>query len=274
MQLTIGCDPELFLFDNVEQKIVPAMGKIGGSKNKPLSLKCGGMVQLDGTVLEFGTKPVSVDDPCNFPNAIQEAITEIREKLYGRFKGRYDLRCGALASYEGDYDYGTALDVGCSPQYTLSHDRVVALPSADTLDPSAIPVGGHIHLGFGCDMDTTDPALIQSVRSHITHFHLSGVQSRRDLQRTNTMNIGGTALRIKPYGYEYRNLSSMWLANKSIARDLAILHRNIGVYLRPDRIGPAPRGARVMILDKLAKLARTSNKLHDTKYQGTLPLDY
>jgi len=274
MNPTIGCDPELFLFDNLLQRIVPAINKIGGSKHKPLVLKSGGMVQLDGTVLEFGTKPVLAVGT-NFSDAIQQSIDEIRTKLYNRFHGRYDLRCGALAGYHDDecQDLGSALDVGCSPQFRFVNDiSVTAMEGVSQLSPKAIPIGGHIHFGLDCNLEITDPRLVRSVYRHARSMSLlSYYRSTHDLLRLSAMGMGSVAaLRIKTYGYEFRNLSSLWLADRTIADLIANRHTTTCQALKS---GLTTYFGGDLFNDKMRAIAKLSDKQH-TKYQGTLPLDF
>jgi hypothetical protein len=275
MSPTIGCDPELFLFDNLLQRIVPAINKIGGSKHKPLVLKSGGMVQLDGTVLEFGTKPVLAVGT-NFSDAIQQSIDEIRTKLYNRFHGRYDLRCGAFAGYHDDecQNLGSALDVGCSPQFRFTSDlSVTAMEGVSQLSPKAIPIGGHIHFGLDCNLEITDPRLIRSVYRHSRYIGLLyHSRSDSDYDRQEAMLMGGPnpAFRIKTYGYELRNLSSLWLADRTIPDLIANRHTNVCQALKS---GGGIDGAMPLFKAKMKALATLSNKQH-TKYQGTLPLDF
>lgn len=275
MNPTIGCDPELFLFDNLLQRIVPAINKIGGSKHKPLVLKSGGMVQLDGTVLEFGTKPVLAVGT-NFSDAIQQSVDEIRVKLQNRFHGRYDLRCGAFAGYHDDecQNLGSALDVGCSPQFRFTSDlSVTAMAGVSQLSPKAIPVGGHIHFGLDCNLEITDPRLIRSVYRHSRAIDLL-YHSRSDFdykrQAAMLMTSVTTALRIKTYGYELRNLSSLWLADRTIPNLIANRHTEVCQALKSGR---CIEGDMSWFKSKMQALAVLSNKQH-AKYQGTLPLDF
>lgn len=277
MNVTIGCDPELFLFDNIKQRIVPAIGKIGGSKHKPLSLVGGGMVQLDGTVLEFGTAPATSGE--DFVSQIQSTINQIRTKLDNRFHGRYELRCGALAGYHPediDEDH-IGLNVGCSPQYRFTSDNALeVVGGVSKLDRSAIPVGGHIHVGFGCNLPITDERLVVSAARFTELFHESmpvfdNVPAAR---RDRILGIVDDAVvRIKPYGLEYRNLPSYWLADKRLAVAFTDLAKCVASELSGSDFVGVMESINEDILTYMLQIERASLRI-PAKYQSTLPLDF
>ena len=276
MNLTIGCDPELFLFDNLEQRIVPAVGKIGGSKQKPLKLSKG-TVQLDGTAIEIGTHPASSGE--EFADNIQSVISEVTTKLDNRFHGRYSLRCGALAGYdERDIDPNhEAFDVGCEPHYSFdSGNRLVKVGGADKLDMRQVPVGGHIHVGFGCDMSTTDRRLIVSVARFVDvlHRNFPVVTNVPSLLREDMMSGGQPVVRVKPYGFEYRNPDSYWLSSREATVKIYDLLVEVAATLT------SATDHRYYMLEARSELLGEMHKIRNhtqrlpSKYQSTLPLDF
>lgn len=278
MNVTIGCDPELFIFDNVKQRIVPAIGKIGGSKASPMILRAGGMVQLDGTVLEFGTAPAASSG--DFIRQLQANITEIRTKLDNRFHGRYELRCGALAGYDAEdiEENHIGLDVGCSPQYKFtSHNSLQAVGGVSKLSREAIPVGGHIHVGFGCNLPVTDERLIVSAARFTELFHQympQFIANARCMERQSILGIEHEAVvRIKPYGLEYRNMPSYWLADRAMCSLLYQLTYYVAQTLSGNNFSR-------MLSTLTGQLARYMEKIESAaeavpaKYQNTLPLDF
>lgn len=272
MNITIGCDPELFLFDNLLQRIVPAVGKIGGTKQKPLKLTKG-TVQLDGTVVEIGTHPAS--SASEFVENLQSVISEVQTKLDNRFHGRYSLRCGALAGYsEEDISPDhVGFDVGCEPQFSFEDENtLVKVEGQDKLDINEIPVGGHIHVGFGCNLPITDPRLVVSVSRYLDVLwpRIVGSDTTSSKARNLLMNAHKPIIRIKPYGFELRNLDSYWLADKGLAASMyhllettaTLLSSGNGSYLNM----PYQRVA-------YRKIAHAAEVL-PAKYQQTLPLDF
>lgn len=278
MNVTIGCDPELFIFDNVKQRIVPAIGKIGGSKTSPMSLRAGGMVQLDGTVLEFGTAPATSSG--GFIRQLQANITEIRTKLDNRFHGRYELRCGALAGYDAEdiEENHIGLDVGCSPQYKFtSHNSLQAVGGVSKLSREAIPVGGHIHVGFGCNLPVTDERLVVSAArfTELLHEFLPQfVSDHRSMERQNILGIEYDAVvRIKPYGLEYRNMPSYWLAD----REMCSLLQQLTYYTAQRLSGSCSEDMLITLsnrIDRKIAAIEGAARAVPAKYQNTLPLDF
>lgn len=277
MNVTIGCDPELFIFDNVKQRIVPAIGKIGGSKTSPMSLRAGGMVQLDGTVLEFGTAPATSSG--DFIRQLQANITEIRTKLDNRFHGRYELRCGALAGYDPEdiEESHIGLDVGCSPQYKfVSHNSLQAVGGVSKLSREAIPVGGHIHVGFGCNLPVTDERLVVSAArfTELFHQYMPQFATRSTFDRESILGIDGEAVvRIKPYGLEYRNMPSYWLASRSLCGLLHELAYYVAESLKGRNVTAVVDTLESQINARMEKIESASLAV-PAKYQNTLPLDF
>jgi hypothetical protein len=270
MSITLGCDPELFLFDNLEQRIVPAVGKVGGTKWKPKKVD-GGTVQLDGTLVEFGVDP---------DGDIQPVINDIRRRLDNRYHGRYELRCGSTARYSAeDIDFNSsAFDVGCSPQFRFENGTLTAVPQAPSED-GVVHAGGHIHIGFPNipkeHQDINSPVLVQSVNMFsrmlipLSGGTLSGVERRRCLMMFHP------TIRVKPYGFEWRNPSSIWLADKTIYSDMRTLMNSIYADLCAGRNGMSRETSLIdeRVWQKFALLKGIASRL-PTKYQGTLPLDY
>lgn len=277
MNITIGCDPELFIFDNVKQRIVPAIGKIGGSKASPMSLRAGGMVQLDGTVLEFGTAPAASSG--DFIRQLQANITEIRTKLDNRFHGRYELRCGALAGYDAEdiEESHIGLDVGCSPQYKFtSHNSLQAVGGVSKLSREAIPVGGHIHVGFGCNLPVTDERLVVSAARFTELFHQYMPQwtTRGSFGRKEILGIDDEAVvRIKPYGLEYRNMPSYWLADKAMCSLVYQLAYYVAQTLSGTDFSRMLSTLERQLDRHMTKIESASQAV-PAKYQNTLPLDF
>lgn len=277
MNVTIGCDPELFLFDNLKQRIVPAIGKIGGTKVKPMRLASGGMVQLDGTVLEFGTAPVS--NGFEFVEQLDQTIGEIRTKLDNRFHGRYELRCGALAGYhpEDIAEDHIGLDVGCSPQYRFTESNALeVVGGVGTLSRDAIPVGGHLHIGFGCNLPVTDERLVVSAARFTELFHENMPQfgTEPSFSREDILGIEGEAVvRVKPYGVEYRNLPSYWLADRGLAMAFAQQARYVASSLSAGGYEEALESTCAHICNHMIDVENASLSV-PAKYQGTLPLDF
>ena len=76
-EITVGADPEAF---GVDQKgnIVSMIGKIGGSKHKPLPCKAGAM-QEDNILAEFNIDPATTSK--QFVHNLQTVMGEPHKKI-------------------------------------------------------------------------------------------------------------------------------------------------------------------------------------------------
>jgi hypothetical protein len=280
----IGCDPELFLFDKKLDRIVPACGIVEGSKESPIMLINGGMVQLDGTVLEFGTPPVAPEGN-NFSQALKQTLDIIRAQLSEKHGDRYELRCGAIAKYASQDIKASheGLLVGCSPQYVLADFRKpvrVILDSQGKLKRNAVPIGGHIHFGFVDEMvgkEVMDYSALRYnkalISSGLREF-MRDVDCDATAKRKYVMGFPENipTIRIKPYGVEFRNLSSYWLACPAIADFFSIIHT-----LAVDKCLGTNTGERTVIANTIRRrFEQLSVRIReqDPKYQQTLPLAY
>mgnify|MGYP003511945562 CR=1 FL=1 len=55
--LTIGADPEMFLYSETEEKFVPVCGLVGGTKKEPIPVtKEGHSLQEDNVMVEISQK--------------------------------------------------------------------------------------------------------------------------------------------------------------------------------------------------------------------------
>ena len=288
MQTTkkIGCDPELFLFDKVLDRIVPACGLVEGSKESPIMLINGGMVQLDGTVLEFGTPPVDAEGT-NFSSALRQTLDIIRKQLFDKHGDRYELRCGASAAYSPQdiTQNHEGLLVGFSPQYIMMREQAPVrgiLQSVEKLPLNNVPIGGHIHFGFVDSMlsekvqDYSAMRYISVLKRSELHRYLSDVNCSSVRRRNDVMGFpeGTPTIRVKPYGIEFRNLSSYWLACHSVADLFSDLHSAtvnacVGGRFDSHAAGQTSREIR----KNLNKIAKRVSML-DAKFQQTLPLAY
>ena len=65
MELKIGCDPELWIFDKKLGKIISAHGLFPGTKAEPYAVTHGA-VQVDGMAAEFNINPASSAEEFTF----------------------------------------------------------------------------------------------------------------------------------------------------------------------------------------------------------------
>ena len=93
--ILIGADPEFFLFNTNTKKYVPAIGLIGGTKDKPIPITDEGhCIQEDNVMVEFNV-PAN-NDPKQFYKDIQVVLAHIK----GLVPDNFDLAIHASAFFD------------------------------------------------------------------------------------------------------------------------------------------------------------------------------
>ncbi len=239
--VTIGCDPEMFLFDKEKGRTVPAVGLIPGTKSKPWRLTHGSM-QLDGLLLEIGTDPAHSAD--EFRHNLRSVMSDVRSFLRANYGDRYELQCGAVTKFAPeDCEAVTEKDlsVGCESQYTMSNEgslRKLDMLS-DSINIEEVCAGGHLHIGFSEKQDIYDPVWLRSVAMFLRPYKVAigsvvVDSSKMEITRFNNLFSRGLfnpVIRIKPYGFEFRNFSSKWLTDPNFYKVAFNTQNDIYSYL-------------------------------------------
>jgi hypothetical protein len=213
MEVLIGCDPELFVV-NKEGKPRGAYGLIPGTKESPFKVEKGAY-QVDGMALEFNIDPAGTED--EFVGNITAVMQWLRQDVPSEFKFyvkpsvRFHHAILKAAPDE-------AKELGCMPDlsaYTLKENPK---PDANTTLRTA---SGHIHIGLEEDADVTSEEHLIKYATLVKHLDLFlGIRSLEwDKDQTRRKLYGAPgAMRLKPYGVEYRVLSNMWLDREELVR--------------------------------------------------------
>ena len=275
LNVCMGSDPELFVFDKKLDKIVPACGLVPGTKTDPFELN-NGTVQLDGTLVEIGPKPAKTLE--EFIQYTKGLLQEVQAIL----GDRYELRCGATAEYSPEDIESLpvgALDVGCDPQYSLRYNSLRCIELRP--EQGIVTAGGHLHLGW-----TEGQKLFDSV--HLTDCYevtrtlnslmngYTGSLCGKEVRRCKIQGAEGhgthfvvrqfTPIRVKPYGVEFRKFSSYWLASEACLTYMWRSYMETLFYITGnDKFSrnPNPNCA--------SEVCRAVDGL-ESKYQGTLPV--
>lgn len=214
---TFGCDPELFVQDP-DGKFVCADGLIPGTKQEPYKVECGA-VQVDGMAAEFNT------DPASSFEEFDHNITTVLKQLTAMLPTGYKLV--PVPSVEFDEDVweiapDQAKMLGCSPDFNAWTGSVNSPPN-DPANPRLRTASGHLHIGWGSDIDTSDLQHINNCHDLVKQldWYLGGWSLTKDDDATRRRLYGKAgACRIKTYGVEYRVLSNFWLTSKSLRRQV------------------------------------------------------
>lgn len=205
--LTIGADPEMFLYSETEEKFVPVCGLVGGTKKEPIPVtKEGHSLQEDNVMVEYTIPPCAtrrefIDNIMFMRNYIDDTILKPKGLV---------SKCIASATFNAeDLKSDQALEFGCQPDF-----------NAYTYEPNVVnrenillrTSGGHIHIGYD------KPSFVKSieiVKALDLYLGLPSLMLDTDTERRKMYGKAG-AYRIKSYGVEYRVLSTFWTASEEL----------------------------------------------------------
>jgi len=202
--VTIGTDPEFFIFSEETGKFVPVCGLVGGTKDAPIPITDKGhAIQEDNVMVEYCIPPASnveafIEDINFVKNYIKDTILTPKG-LVPKYIGSAIFDFDALQTEQ-------AQEFGCSPDYnawTYGENKV----SRDNM--LLRTAGGHIHVGY--DNPNADVS-IDLVRAMDLFLGVPSIILDTDDQRRIMYGKAG-AYRLKKYGVEYRVLSAFFQEN-------------------------------------------------------------
>lgn len=211
MGITIGADPELFVRKGPYK--VSAHDLLPGTKKDPVKVE-GGAIQVDGTAAEFNI------DPCDTREQFTSRISLVKQQIHERLLAidpRYTLESVPVRLYSKARWLKipeNAKELGCDPDFNAYTGEVN--PRPEPPKEGMRSGGGHIHVGWGKDINIEDPSHLADCRLVVKAmdeilFRLSKFWDK-DTKRREIYGKPG-AFRPKPYGVEYRVLSNAWTAN-------------------------------------------------------------
>lgn len=213
--VTIGADPELFVYNSKTKSYVSAHDLFPGSKYDPY-MTAKGAIQVDGVAAEFNVKPAE---------EVEEFLENIRHTtdLMKMMIKNPDLRLVAepVAYFEEDYFASLPEEtkaLGCTPDYNAWTEKVTPTPS--TNEPFRTG-SGHVHIGFTEDaVDPNSPehffTCCELVKQLDAVLYIPSHSWDMDQKRRSLYGKMG-AFRPKNYGCEYRVLSNRWVADPDIS---------------------------------------------------------
>lgn len=234
--ITIGSDPEMFLFSEEKNKYVPVCGLVGGTKDEPLDITDKGhSLQEDNCMIEY-TIP-----PCKTKKEFIENINFVKNHINETTLKPLGLKSICKASTEflpEDVESEQAKVFGCDPDYN-AWNYTQNVVDRTNIDPCLRSAGFHIHVGYDnpdCDLS------IEIIRSMDLFVGVISILIDTDTKRRELYGKAG-AYRFKSYGVEYRVLSSYLSDNDdylSFVYDYTMkaidFVNNDGIITDPDRI--------------------------------------
>lgn len=213
---TLGCDPEVFLFDTQTGLYVSAHTILPGTKDEPYKVDKGA-IQVDGLAAEFNIDPAST--PEEFDNNIATVLTQLRAYVH-KNNPRIDLHFVPVARFNRVY-FDKLPDIckilGCDPDFDYNGN--VIENRNDLQNRPLRTAAGHVHLGFTKDQDAMSLQHFNDCRFLANYFwqdFSSGEYSRRhkiSLAEAERLQFYGNngAFRPKSYGVELRFYSNLWV---------------------------------------------------------------
>lgn len=199
--MTLGCDPEIFLFNSTTGEFISSVEKIGGSKDNPMPIDGqGNAVQEDNVTVEFNTPPCqTAADFIKHININKEWIKTRAAELGLEMK----IIPSAVFS-DIELDTKEAQTFGCEPDFNAWRDGAVnPRPHAD--NPNLRSCGGHIHIALE---DSDNP--LEVIKAMDLFVGCMMLEFDVDSDRRKLYGKAG-AFRKKSYGVEYRTASNAWI---------------------------------------------------------------
>jgi hypothetical protein len=218
-KLTVGCDPEVFLFDRDNGLIIPACGLIGGTKKQPLGIGGGVYVQEDNVTVEFNIDPVDHEygSDALFDTA-RGAYNSVTYFVRAKHPG-YSLSIASSHKFRQDQLQSEQAQMfGCDPDLNAyRHGSQNPLVEPSDVGPIRC-AGGHIHFGYPKnEVQAPETALVQLLEGMVLFHYAAQTPEYIGTDRVKFYGKPG-AFRKKPYGFEWRTPSNMWLQHRGFAK--------------------------------------------------------
>lgn len=212
LKIKLGCDPELFVTKDGKPR--SAFGLVPGTKEHPHPVNKGA-IQVDGMALEFNI------DAADSEEEWVTNIATVMQELRSACPPDYKFLIEPSVKFNGNHlnaQPKEAKEMGCMPDLNAYTMKENPKPNENTTLRTA---SGHIHIGFTEGADVKDEGHIIRCCTLAKHLDLFlGLRSLEwDKDQTRRQLYGDPgAIRIKPYGLEYRVLSNKWLEREELVR--------------------------------------------------------
>lgn len=210
--VTIGTDPELFIFNTKTQTVVSSIGLIPGFKKNayvPEGFAEGYGLQIDNILAEFNVPPVSLVRKESQAPLFVEQINKMKEYIREFVKNinpNYDILCSPAEFVPEDQLLSDeAKQFGCSPDYNVYTLQMNEPPEG--AKGNLRSTGVHCHLGYD------DPDLATSIgllKVLDLYLGVPSILIDKDTKRRTLYGKAG-CFRLTDYGVEYRVLSGYFI---------------------------------------------------------------
>lgn len=198
--ISLGTDPELFL--QKDNKIISAIGKIGGSKSEPQPISDNGhFIQEDNVAIEYNIPPcLNINDWIYHNNFVKDYL----EVLVSGMGCTLAINASATLD-ESELNNDIARLAGCEPDFDVWKEGMNQ--PADLSTTNLRVCGGHISIGWD---NPTQEQQIDMVKAMDATVGLESILLDSDTERKKLYGKAG-CFRFREYGIEYRSLSNFWI---------------------------------------------------------------
>ncbi len=201
--ISIGADPELFIVNRKNNKVISAIGIIPGEKGNPYKtddMPDGFGLEIDNILAEFNIPPCFCKE--DFVRSI-EYMKDYIDKFVKKINSDLTISCSASRIVTKDQlNSPEALLFGCSPDYNVYTESENPKPEGESTNIRS--AGFHIHLGYANHNITTSLSLVKYLDMYVG---LPSIIRDRDKRRRSLYGKAGS-FRLTNYGVEWRVLSS------------------------------------------------------------------
>jgi hypothetical protein len=229
--MTIGADPEFFLYDN--GRIVPSIGIIPGTKQAPHLLGDddgeGYFCHEDNVTIELGIPILTQGE--NLGNAISYGKRLITEEFLSSNQSLY-ANASSIEFTPTQLTSEQAQTFGCEPDFdAYTAGKVRDIPNS-LKKSNWRSAGGHIHLGGNFNCPPFVVALLCDVFLSVKPY-IDGYNPQSTLgSHTRMKHYGRPGIfRPKPYGIEYRTPSTWWCVDESFGNYIGMTADRLVQYL-------------------------------------------
>lgn len=198
--ITLGTDPELFL--QKDNKIISAIGKIGGSKSEPQPISDEGhFIQEDNVAIEYNIPACKTIDSWIYHHNF---VKDYLDVLVSGMGCTLAIQPSAILD-DSELDNDVARLAGCEPDFDVWNECINT--PADLSLTSTRSAGGHISVGWD---NPTQEQQLDMVKAMDATVGLESVLLDFDTERKKLYGKAG-CFRFREYGIEYRSLSNFWI---------------------------------------------------------------
>jgi hypothetical protein len=212
--ITIGADPELFF--TKRGQFISAVGIVPGTKEKPFEFAPGYNIHHDNVAVEYNIPPAfSLAD---WVESHYKALKYIRDLAKTK---NLNLKIVSDAVFsDSELQTPEARLFGCNPDFSAW--ELMQNPVPEASGTNLRTAGGHIHVG-GRGWSFSDKIKLVRLLDIFVGIPLSMLEPG---SRSNELYGKPGAMRDKPYGFEWRAPSNIWLRKTSLMGDVySMVHK-------------------------------------------------